>query len=148
VETSLRVRFGESEGESVAAILRAAAEPVTLEDLRQALGNIAPRLLAGGDESWWNHIRRLLGDLIVLRPADAPSPRPADRLRRARRMLDEGQVEAALAEVAHMPGFTGAGSWASAARRYIDAQRGLARIEQTAIQSAAAPQATPQPAGT
>ena len=84
----------------------------------------------------------MIGDLVVLRQADAPSPRPADRLKRARRALDEGNVEAALAEVARLPGAADAQSWTSAAKRYIAARNALREIELAAMQTAPAPSAT------
>lgn len=150
----LRDRFGERHAEAVDTLVRTAAEPVTIEDLRVALDTIGPRLMSDPDDTLWNHARRLIGDLVVLRRADAPSPRPADRLRRARRALDAGQVEAALAEVAHLPGIEAAKSWLAAARRYVAAREALAEIEQAAIEApAAAPApaavaAAPPPAGT
>ncbi|MCH7863058.1 MAG: hypothetical protein IH998_15620, partial [Proteobacteria bacterium] len=103
LEGQLKQRFGEHDGDAVAAILRAAAQPVTLEDLRLALDTLGPRLANDPGDSLWNRVRRMLGNLVVLRQADTPSPLPAERLRRARRALDRGDVEAALAEVAHMP---------------------------------------------
>ena len=156
LEAQLRLRFGEGHGEAVSAIVRAAAEPVTLGDLRLALDTISPRLLIGDGDSMWTWVRRFVGDLVVIRAADSPSPRASDRLRRARTALEEGQVEAALAEIAHMPGAANAESWVSAARRYNDARQGLSDIERAALE---APPATlplpvpvqppaPQPAGT
>lgn len=133
LEVQLRERFGESNPEAVAAIARASAEPVTLEDLRLALDTITPRLMSGPSDGLWTGARRLLTDLVVLREADAPSPRPADRLRRARRALAAGQVEAALAEVGHLPGAASADSWVAAARRYAAAREGLAEIERAAV---------------
>ncbi len=133
----LRERFGERHAEAVDTLVRTAAEPVTIEDLRVALDTIGPRLLSAADDSLWNHARRMLGDLVVLRQADSPSPRPADRLRRARRSLEAGQVEAALAEVAHLPGVDAGGSWVAAARRYVAARQALAEVEQAAIESPA-----------
>lgn len=141
LETQLRARFGERHGEAVGAIVQAAAQPVTLEDLRLALETIAPRLSNGADDGLWTRMRRMLGDLVVLRGADSPSPRPSDRLRRARRALLAGDVEAALAEVAHMPGASNAESWTSAARRYVSARRALIDIERAAVDTPA-----PQPA--
>jgi hypothetical protein len=147
LETQLRQRFGERHPEAVAAIVRGAAQPVTLEDLRLALNTIAPRLTSGSNDSLWMRVRRMLGDLIVLRQADSPSPRAADRLRRARRVLDEGQVEAALAEVAHMPGVDQAESWITAARRYASARAGLNEIERSAVDALPAlPAPAPVPA--
>lgn len=139
LEPQLRRRFGESHGESVATVVQAAGQPVTLEDLRLALDTIAPRLGVAPNEAWWPSVRRLLGDLVVLRQADSPSPRPADRIKRARRMLAEGQVEAALAEVTHMPGVANAASWVTAARRFIAARAALREIEVGAMETPAAP---------
>ncbi len=144
VEGQLRLRFGASHPEEVAAILRAANDPATLEDLRLALDAIAPRLVAGGpDEGVWSRVRRLFNDLVVLRQETSPSPRPADRLRRARRVLEAGQVEAALAEIAHLPGAESAESWIAAARRYIAARQALGNIELAAMQAPGAPPAPP-----
>ena len=133
LEGQLKQRFGEHDGDAVAAILRAAAQPVTLEDLRLALDTLGPRLANQPGDSQWNRVRRMLGNLVVLRQADTPSPLPAERLRRARRALDRGDVEAALAEVAHMPGVAVAESWTGAARRYVAARAGLAEIERAAM---------------
>lgn len=148
----LRQRFGRSNGEAVAAILRAAADPVTLEDLRLALDTIAPRLSSSPDEDLWTKLRRSVGDLVVIRQAASPSPRIGDRLRRARRALDQGDVETALAEVAHLPGAAQAESWIAAARRYVAARQGLLAIEAAALQAPPAtpppPAAVPLPAGT
>lgn len=149
LEGQLRQRFAEDHGEAVATILRASAEPVTLGDLRLALGTIAPRLASGADDSMWMRVRRVLGDLVVLRQAESPSPRTSDRLRRAQLALDHGDVEAALAEVVHMPGVASAESWVGAAKRYIAARQGLLEIERAALEApaptppAAAPVARP-----
>ena len=138
LETQLRARFGDGQGDSVAAIVQVAAQPVTLEDLRLALETIAPRLANGPDDSLWARVRRMLGDMVVVRSMDSPSPRPSDRLRRARRALDAGDVEAALAEIAHMPGAANAESWTDAAKRYVAARRALIEIERAAIETPAA----------
>ena len=143
LEGQLRLRFGEQSGDAVAAILRAAAQPATLEDLRLALDTLAPRLANDPRDGLWDRVRRMLGSLVVLRQADTPSPLPAERLRRARRALDRGDVEAALAEVAHMPGVSLAENWTSTARRYVAARNALAEIERAAMDL---PPAT-QPAG-
>ncbi|MFZ5748645.1 MAG: hypothetical protein ACOY45_13450 [Pseudomonadota bacterium] len=135
LEIQLRRRFGETQPGAVATIVRVAAEPVTREDLSLALEAIAPRLATGGpDEGLWSRLRRLASDLIVLRQSDTPSPRPADRLKRARRALDEGQVEVALAEVAHMPGAENAQSWIAAAKRYVAGRDALNTLEIAALQ--------------
>lgn len=144
LDGQLRQRFGEQHGEAVAAILRAAAQPVTLEDLRLALDALGPRLANDPNDSLWNRVRRMLGTLVVLRQADTPSPLPAERLRRARRALDRGDVEAALAEVAHLPGVSLAESWTSAARRYVAARTALTEIERAAMDLPPPPAPAPQ----
>lgn len=139
LEARLRQRFGETHGEAVATIIQSARTPVTLEDLRAALEAIAPRLSNAPNDSLWMLIRRGIGDLVVVRQAASPSPRPADRMKRARRTLDEGQVEAALAEVAHMPGIANAASWVAAAKQYIAARTALRDVEAAAMEAPAAP---------
>ena len=134
LESELRARFGANEQGAVDAVVRAARQPTTREDLRLALDTIAPRLTIGTvDDGAFRIIGRELSNLIVLRHVTTPSPRPADRMTRARRMVDAGNVEAALAEVARLPGAQAAASWTDAARRYIDAHRALDRLELAAI---------------
>lgn len=133
VEGQLRERFGSIRPNAVAAIAAAAASPVTTEDLRLGLDNIAPTLMTGAAEGWWPALRRELSTLIVLRAETTPSARPADRLARARRLVDASQVEAAIAEVSRMPGAQGAAAWIDAASRYARARRALSVIEATAL---------------
>jgi hypothetical protein len=143
LENQLRARFGEQHGEAVAAIIAAAAQPVTLEDLRLALDTIAPRLASDPNDSLWARFRGYIGDMVVVRQAAMPSPRTSDRLRRARRSLDQGDVEASLAEVAHLPGAANAESWTGAARRFLAARNGLNEIERAAVETAPARPAPP-----
>lgn len=142
LENQLRTRFGATHEEAVGALVQIAAQPVTLEDLRAALATLAPRLTVGQDDGFWARLRRGVADIVVVRAADTPSPRPADRLRRATRALDAGDVEAALAEIAHMPGAQSAESWTTAARRYVAARRALNDIERAAMQTATEPAPT------
>lgn len=147
-ETQLRERFGALRPNAVAAVTQAAAAPVTLEDLRLGLDSMAPTLLSGTRDGWWPALRRELGGLIVLRAETTPSARPADRLTRARRLVDAGNVEAAMAEVARMPGAEGAQGWLRAAQRYVRARRALDIIEAAALAQPAPPPlpAEPSPA--
>ncbi|HTG37444.1 hypothetical protein [Sphingomonas sp.] len=145
VDRQLRERFGAIRPNAVAAVTTAAATPVTLEDLRLGLDSMAPTLMSGARDGWWPAFRRELSGLVVLREETTPSARPADRLARARRLIDAGQLEAAMAEVSRMPGASGASSWIEAARRYIRARRALDVIEATALSlpDPPAPQPTP-----
>lgn len=151
VEDQLRARFGATQPRAVAAILQAAREPVTVAELRASLDGIAPELVTGQASSGWlASLGRELGNLIVIHRADTPSPLPVDRLTRAKQMLEGGKVEAALGEVARMPGAPKAERWTSAARRYIGARRALDTIEAQAITGQANPTdipgvATPTP---
>ena len=135
IEEQLRLRFAESEPQAVAIVTRNAREPVTIGDLREALETIAPSLIRTDlSDGWGPAIRRSLGSLIVIRQRGSQSPRPADRLARARQRLNEGQVEGAIAEIERLPGANEAQSWMLAARRYVNARRALDRIETAAIQ--------------
>lgn len=150
LEGQLRARFQTTEPSAVATILDASREPVTLEELRLALDTLSPKLLVrSSDESWWTGFRRELGNLVIIRQEGAPNPLPSDRLRRARRLLDAGQVEAALAEVARLPGSADAEGWMAAAKRYVATRRALDAIETAALQGRAiaipAPVPSPSP---
>ena len=73
----LRTRFGEIDGRAVATVIRGANEPVTLEDLRLAFDQIAPRLSTGvPGESWWDGLRREAATLVIVRKENAASPHP------------------------------------------------------------------------
>ncbi|MES2443534.1 MAG: hypothetical protein V4574_11955 [Pseudomonadota bacterium] len=140
----LRRRFGEAHGEAVSTIAQAATQRVLLEDLRVSLEAIGPRLMATPDASLWSRLRGLFGDLVVLRRVGTDDPRPAARLQAVREKLAKGNVEAALAEVARMPGAANAESWVTAAKQYIAARNALAEIELAAMETNAAPAAAPK----
>lgn len=138
LEGELRRRFGATLPQQVATVIRAARQPVTLEDLRESLNTAAPMLLATPSD-WWSGIGSELRNLVVIHRADTPSPLPSDRLARARRQIDNGNVETALAEVERLPGAADAGNWTAAARRWIDARAALDTLETAAITGAFAP---------
>ncbi len=139
LEGQLRERFAATQPRAVAAIIGAAQRPVTLDTLRERFDALAPDLGGGGKgESWWAATRRVAGSLIIVRRADTPSPAADERIARVRRQLAGGQVDAAMAEVARMPGQARAADWMSAATRYVEAHRALDILEAAAI-------VTPQP---
>jgi hypothetical protein len=134
IEGQLRDRFGASQPGAVAAVIAAAQNPVTVATLRQTLDASAATLTGGGkDESWWSRASRTLSTLVVVRSESAGPSDPNDRIARARLMLDGGQVDGALAEVARLPGASQANGWMTAARRYVAAHQALDIIETTAI---------------
>lgn len=131
LDAQLPGRFGQTR--AVAIVRQAARQPVTLEDLRQGLEAIGPTAATGAKSGWISALRREIGGLVVLRRTGTPSPRPAEHLERARRLLDQGQVEAARAEVLLLPGARDAGAWLDAAHRYVLARQALDALEAAAL---------------
>ncbi len=134
LEALLRQRFGATQPQAVGTIIAAAREPVTLQELQDGLQGVAPQLVrAGPEQGWWDAIRAELGGLIIVRREGTPSPVPTERLRRAMRWLETGEVAPALAEVMRLPGRDAAREWAMDARRYVLARRALDAIETAAL---------------
>lgn len=140
VEPELQRVFGASLPRPVAAIIKAGRTPVTLEELRLQLDAIAPTLMTGAaTDGWWASFRRELGNLIVIRREGTPSPRPAERLARVRRLIDAQKVEAALVEEMRLPGADRSADWQASARRYIDVHQALDLIESSVLMNPVAP---------
>lgn len=151
LEEQIRLRFAQVQPRATTMLIQASHQPVTLEDLRQGLDAIAPDITTSTGDGWLDTIQHQIDSLIVLRKAGTPSPMPTDRLARARRLLEAGQVEAARAEVARLPGAAQAGNWMDAARRYVVARQALDAIENAALigqagQPSPAPVTSPAPA--
>jgi hypothetical protein len=149
IEALLRERFGQSQPQAVAMILSASRVPVTLPDLQNGLDAIAPVLAANGGasgQSWWTSFRQQVAGLIVVRRVGEPSTQPADRVARAERMLEGGQVDGALAEILRLPDHDAATKWIAMARRYLAGRGALDRIETAALLDPAvtAPVAVPE----
>ena len=143
LEGMLRERFGNSDATSVAQIIAASQRPVTLPQLQDELQALKATLVTHDpDEGLWQGFKHELGSLFVVRRADQPSTIPADRFSRAEHALEQGQVDAAAAEVARMPGRARALDWLAQARRYVMARNALDRIETAALLK---PPATPAP---
>jgi len=140
LEGLLRDRFGAVDPPAVALVIASAQRPVTLPQLQDQLDGLAPTLAsADPQQSWWTGFRSQLGSLFVVRRADTPSALPDERLERARHALAQGQVDAAAAEVARMPGAARAQAWLASARRYQMARNALDRIETAALLRPAEP---------
>ena len=134
IEGLLGERFGTTQRPAVATIITAARQPVTLEELQDGLQQIGPALTGGGpNQDWWTALKAEMGELVSIRRKGTPSTLPAERLRRATRWLDAGQVDVALAEVLRMPGRENAAEWIAGARRYVAARRALDTIETAAL---------------
>ena len=134
VEGQLRLRFGQAQPRAVATIINAAREPVTLADLRGGLIDVGDRVTTPpASASWWTAIEHEARELVTIRRASTPSPRPQAALDRAIHFLDGGRVGSALAEVERMPGRAAADRWMQSTRRYLEARRALDLIETAAI---------------
>jgi hypothetical protein len=134
LEALLRQRFGETQPQAVGMIIGSAREPVTLQELQDGLAQTGPQLIgAGPQQSWWGAVRAEFGNLITVRREGTPSPEPAERLARAQRWLEVGEVAPALAEVQRLPGRDYAADWVVRARRYVGARRALDTIETAAL---------------
>jgi len=134
IEGLLRERFGGTDAASVAQIIGASQRPVTLAQLQDGLAALRPTLVARApDEGLWQGFKQELASLFVVRHADQPSAIPADRFERADHALQQGQVDAAAAEIARMPGAARATSWLAQAKRYVVARNALDRIETEAL---------------
>lgn len=138
LEEQLRTRFGASAPGAVSVLIAAGRQPVTIEALRQGLDDLAPDLVVNASNGWWEGLRQELGRLIVIREAGTPSSNPNQRLATIRSLLDAGQVDAARAEVARLPGAEAARGWQRAAQRYALSHRALDVIENTALVAAIA----------
>ncbi|CAN5261317.1 hypothetical protein BH10PSE13_BH10PSE13_17970 [soil metagenome] len=145
IEGTLRLRFGDAQPKAVATIVNAAAEPVTLADLRLGLQDVdALTRSQRNSGSWWQAMWREVGSLAILRRAGAPSPEPEQRLDRARHAVELGQIDAAIAEMSALPPQLRVTRWLELARRYNEAHRALDVIEAAAILE---PRAGPGAAG-
>ena len=134
LEGLLRQRFGQTQRPAVATIITASRQPVTLEELQEGLQDIGPELTGvGPNQNWWTALKAELGGIVAIRKEGTPSTMPAERLRRAQRRLEVGQVAVALAEVLRMPGRENAADWVAKARRYVAARRALDAIETAAL---------------
>lgn len=149
LEGLLRQRFGNTQPQAVATILSAARQPVTLVDLQNGLDAIAPTLSASGapQTSWWQSFRHELAGMVVVRRSGEPSAVPADRVARAGRRLEAGQVDAALAEIVRLPDHRAADGWIVAARRYLSGRAALDQIETAALLDPGTPRTPPGASG-
>ncbi len=137
IEAQLRLRFGDAQPKAVTTIVNASRQPVTLEELAAGLDEIGPSLTSGsGGVGFWTEFKQELSELFVIRRQGTPSPAPQQRLLRAKRYVETGNVEAAIAEVEKLTGIEkdeDALVWMEKARRYNEARRALDVIETAAI---------------
>ncbi len=130
----LRLRFGDALPGAVRTVILASDEPVTLEQLQSELDEVGDRFtVGGGQQALWPAIKREVSELFVLRREGSPSPAPSQRLLRARRFTEAGNIAAAIAEIEKLPNQEEAAAWLDKARSYSRAREALDRIENAAI---------------
>lgn len=140
LEGQLRLRFGESQPGAVQRVIDAGHAPVTIDELSQELATLGPELVGTvPNETSWDWFKRQIGDLVVIRSEDKPSPEPQRRLDRARMLLAGGRVDAALGEIERLPGAKGATNWIARAKSYVLTQQALDQLETAAILAPQAP---------
>ena len=143
LEPLLVDRFGQSHARAVATIVTGSHSPVRLSELIDQYRELGPQLRSSGpEESVWASFRRGLGSLVEIRHADRPSTQPDARYARALTQLQDGEVDAALAETMRLPGASYAEPWIRQARQYVAVHRALDEIESGALLARSAPPAT------
>lgn len=134
VEQPLRQRFGQTQPRAVGSIIAAAQAPVTIAALRFGLAQLQPVVTRpAATQGWWQSTRQSLGSLFVVRRDGAAAPTPDARLERARLLIESGQADGAMAEVARLPQGPQTAAWLALARRYVDAHNALDLIEAQAL---------------
>lgn len=137
IDPQLRLRFGDAQPKAVTTIVNASRQPVTLEELSAGLDELGPALMTGSSGAgFWTDFQRELSELFVIRREGTPSPAPQQRLIRAKRYVETGNVDAAIAEIEKLAGVEKdeeSLQWMEKARRYNEARRALDVIETAAI---------------
>lgn len=129
----LRLRFADSQPNSVATVIEFARDPITLDVLVARLDGLGPQLAASSSQPALSRLQNELSNLFVIRRETTPSPQPSRRLERARLFLESGRVDKAIGEVERLPGAESAGAWLADARRYERARDALDLIETAAV---------------
>jgi hypothetical protein len=134
LEPLLVDRFAETHPGAVATIITGSHSPVQLNELINDYRTLGPELRSSAPEDgWWTQFKRELGSLIEVRRADRPSTQPDARYQRALAQLQDGEVDAALAETMRLPGAPHAEAWVRKARQYVSVHRALDEVESAAL---------------
>lgn len=134
LEPLINDRFAATHARAVATIVTGSRTPVRLNDLVTEYRDLGPALRSSAPEDgFWTQFKRELGSLIQVRRADRPSTQPDARYLRALSSLEDGEVDAALAETMRMPGAPHAQAWIGKARQYVAVHRALDEVESAAL---------------
>lgn len=134
LEPLLVDRFGAGHARAVGTIVTGSHTPVRLADLVAEYRALGPVLRSSApQEGWWTQFKRELGSVIQIRKAERPSTQPDARYSRALALLEDGEVDAALAETMRLPGASRAEGWIRKSRQYVAVHRALDEIESAAL---------------
>jgi hypothetical protein len=134
VDQPLRQRFGQSQPRALGSIIAAAQAPVTIATLRVGLAQLEPIVTRPiANQGWWQATKSSLGSLFTVRREGAAPPTPDARLDRARLLVESGQVDGAMTEVARLPQGAQTTAWLALAKRYVEAHNALDLIEAEAL---------------
>jgi len=143
LEPLLIDRFAETHPGAVATVVTGSHSPVQLHELITEFRTLGPELRSSAPEDgWWTQFKHELGSLVSVRRADRPSTQPDARYQRALTSLEDGEVDAALAETMRLPGAPRAQAWVQKARRYVAVHRALDEIESAALLGRSGPQSS------
>lgn len=134
LEPLLVDRFAPTHPGAVATIITGSHKPVQLNELISEYRTLGPQLRSSAPrDGWWTQFKREIGSLVQVRRADRPSTEPDARYQRALTQLEDGEVDAALAETMRLPGAPNAEVWVRRARQYVSIHRALDEIESAAL---------------
>ena len=123
-------QFGGTDANAVAAIIKGARAPVTLEQLEEGLNTARTGLMtAPADAGWFKRIWNDMGNLAVIKHEGEDRLSPDQRFDRASRALERDRVEVAIREVEALPGQADAKPWLARARNYVQVRKALDRLE-------------------
>lgn len=142
LEPLLVDRFAETHPGAVATIITGSHRPVQLHELISEYRTLGPQLRSSAPrDGWWTQFKREIGSLVQVRRADRPSTEPDARYQRALTQLEDGEVDAALAETMRLPGAPNAQNWVRRARQYVSIHRALDEVESAALLGKSGPSA-------
>ena len=134
LEPLINDRFAATHARAAATIVTGSRTPIRLNDLIAEYRDLGPALRSSAPEDgFWTQFKRELGSLVQVRRADRPSTQPDARYLRALSRLEDGEVDAALAETMRLPGAPHAQKWIREARQYVAIHRALDEIESAAL---------------
>jgi hypothetical protein len=130
LEGALMRQFGSTDANAVAAIIKGARAPVTLEQLEEGLDAARTGLItAPADTGWFKRIWNDVGNLAVIKHDGEDRLSPDQRFDRASRALERDRVDVAIREVEALPGQADAKPWLARARNYVQVRKALDRLE-------------------